>query len=183
MQGLTESIRDGPDGPWSTFAIRVGTPEQTLRVLVSTASPQTWVVLEKGCLPGDDLCTDARGGIFYPENSTTWVQQGDSFYKLQLEQNLVNSSANGLFGNDTIGLSLQGSGGPTLKDQVLGGVGAEQYYLGLFGVNPKPTNYSALGDGQASYMTSLKDQKLIPSVSFSYSAGAPYRKTGTSLLT
>ena len=153
----------------------MGTPEQIVRVLISTASQQTWVVLAKGCLPSDTSCKDARGGIYYPENSTTWSQQGDGYYQLQLELNLMNVSANGLYGNDTIGLGLRGSGEPTLENQIIGGIGAEQYYLGLFGVNPKPTNFTALDVGQVSYMTSLKDQNLIPSVSFAYSAGAPYR--------
>lgn len=153
----------------------MGTPEQIIRVLISTASQQTWVVLAKGCLPSDTPCKDARGGIYYPENSTTWSQQGNGYYQLQLELNLMNVSANGLYGNDTIGLGLRGSGEPTLENQIIGGIGAEQYYLGLFGVNPKPTSFTALDVGQASYMTSLKDQNLIPSVSFAYSAGAPYR--------
>lgn len=153
----------------------MGTPEQIVRVLISTASQQTWVVLAKGCLPSDTPCKDARGGIYHPENSTTWSQQGDGYYQLQLEPNLMNVSANGLYGNDTIGLGLRGSGEPTLENQIIGGIGAEQYYLGLFGVNPKPTNFTALDVGQVSYMTSLKDQNLIPSVSFAYSAGAPYR--------
>lgn len=92
----------------------------------------------------------------------------------------MNITANGLYGNDTVGLSLQGSGGPTLKNQLVAAIGAQQYYLGLFGVNPKPTNFTDLNDGQASYMTSLKEQNLIPSVSFAYSAGAPYLKSSTS---
>lgn len=144
-------------------------------MLISTASQQTWVVIKNGCLLNDALCKDARGGIYYPENSTTWSQHEAGYYKLQLELNLVNNSANGLYGNDTIGLGLRGSGGPTLKNQIIAGIGAEEYYLGLFGVNPKPTNFTTLDVGQVSYMTSLKDQNLIPSVSFAYSAGAPYR--------
>ena len=46
----------------------------------------------------------------------------------------------------------------------------------MFGVNPKPTNYTSIeGYRQDSYVTSLKKQNLIPSLSFGYTAGAPYR--------
>ena len=49
----------------------------------------------------------------------------------------------------------------------------------MFGVNPKPTNYTSIeGYRQDSYMTSLKKQSLIPSTSFGYTAGAPYRLKG-----
>lgn len=40
---------DGNDGPWSSFVLRVGTPAQTVKVMISTAGSQTWVVLPDGC--------------------------------------------------------------------------------------------------------------------------------------
>ena len=106
--------------------------------------------------------------------STTWKPNG--FWQLGNERNL-GIYANGLFGNDTIGLGIQGSGGPTLSDQILATIGTEQFYLGMFAVNPKRTNYTGIAEeGQASYMTCLQEQNLIPSLSFGYTAGAPYRK-------
>ncbi|KAI4263714.1 MAG: hypothetical protein L6R42_001154 [Xanthoria sp. 1 TBL-2021] len=84
--------------------------------------------------------------------------------------------ANGLFGNDTIGPGIQGSGGPTLEDQIMAVIGTEKIYVGMFAVNPKRTNYTGITErGHASYMTALKNQSLIPSVSFGYTAAAPYR--------
>ena len=50
--------------------------------------------------------------------------------------------------------------------------------LGVFGLGQKPTNFSDYNDPQSSYMWSLKNQSLIPSLSFGYSAGAPYRNKG-----
>ncbi|KAL8729178.1 MAG: hypothetical protein Q9166_004917 [cf. Caloplaca sp. 2 TL-2023] len=105
--------------------------------------------------------------------SSTWQPNG--FWQLGNERNL-GIYANGLFGNDTIGLGIQGSGGPTLSDQIMAVIGTQQIYVGMFAVNPKRTNYTGITEqGQASYMTSLRDQSLIPSVSFGYTAGAPYR--------
>ncbi|KAL9000515.1 MAG: hypothetical protein Q9169_000808 [Polycauliona sp. 2 TL-2023] len=52
----------------------------------------------------------------------------------------------------------------------------EKIYVGMLAVNPKRTNYTGITEqGQASLMTTLKDQNRIPSLSFGYTAGAPYR--------
>lgn len=166
--------REGDDGPWSSFALRVGTPAQDVRVLVSTSSQVSWIVLDgQGCVSGDGTCATARGGLFNVNTSSTWNPNG--FWQLGNERNL-GIFANGLFGNDTIGLGYQGSGGPTLQNQILATIRTKQFYLGMFAVNPKRTNYTGLAEqGQSSFMTSLHQQNLIPSVTFGYTAGAPYR--------
>ncbi|KAL8898721.1 MAG: hypothetical protein Q9207_006561, partial [Kuettlingeria erythrocarpa] len=172
-QALTHG-REGHDGPWSSFALRVGTPAQDVRVFISTASQVSWIVLDgQGCVTGDGTCAAARGGLFNRNTSSTWNPNG--FWQLGNERNL-GIFANGLYGNDTIGLGYQGSGGPTLENQILATIGTEKFYLGMFAVNAKTTNYSGVAEqGQASYMTILQQQNLIPSVSFGYTAGAPYR--------
>lgn len=152
----------------------MGTPEQDVRVLISTASQQTWVILPDGCRATDTICPDARGGIYNYNTSSTWSQVGEGFFELSIEQNL-GIPANGFYGRDTISLGGEGSGGPTLPDQIVGGIGIETYYVGMFGVNPKTTNFTGLE--QPSYLASLKNQNLIPSVSFGYTAGAPYRES------
>ncbi|KAL8847290.1 MAG: hypothetical protein Q9221_007666 [Calogaya cf. arnoldii] len=101
--------------------------------------------------------------------SSTWRPNG--FWQLGNERNL-GIYANGLFGNDTMGLGIQGSGGPTLEDQIMAVIRTEEIYVGMFAVNPKRTNYIGITEqGQASYMTTLKNQSLISSVSFGYTAG------------
>lgn len=45
----------------------------------------------------------------------------------------------------------------------------------MLGLNPWPTNFTDLNDPQPSYLTLLKKQGDIPSLSYSYSAGAQYR--------
>lgn len=49
--------------------------------------------------------------------------------------------------------------------------------FGMFGLGPKPTNFSDFNDPQPSFLWSLRNQSLIPSLSFSYSAGAFYQKS------
>ena len=49
---------------------------------------------------------------------------------------------------------------------------------GIFGLNNQPVNFTTLGNhSQSSFITSLKDRGMIPSLSWSYTAGAKYRKS------
>ena len=129
------------------------------------------MVLSGGCNAGDSNCLNNRGTLFNPNSSSTWSEHGN--FELSTEQNL-NLSAVATLGNDTLGLGIQGSGGPILQDQVIGGYTDDDFYLGFFGVNSAPINFTG-GQTQASYLTTLFDQKLIPSITFGYTAGNQYR--------
>ncbi|OBT88774.1 hypothetical protein VE02_02393 [Pseudogymnoascus sp. 03VT05] len=145
---------EGIDGPWSTFNLRVGTPEQDVRVTISTASPETLVVLsEYGCstklfgtVPAG--CASSRGMMFSPNTSSTWIDNG--FFGINqdgvgLEANLGYSQAAN-FGTDTVGLGLvAGANGVTLKNQTVGGIASTSpFYLGIFGLGTQPANLSSL---------------------------------------
>ncbi|OBT68477.1 hypothetical protein VE03_02787 [Pseudogymnoascus sp. 23342-1-I1] len=177
---------EGIDGPWSTFNLRVGTPEQDVRVTISTTSPETLVVLsEYGCstkvfetVPVG--CASSRGMMFSQNASSTWIDSGVfgiNHDGVGLEANLGYTQAVD-FGVDTLGLGLvAGANGVTLKNQTVGGIpNASPFYLGIFGLGTQPANFSSLGNSSApSYFTSLKAQNIIPSLSWSYTAGAMYR--------
>lgn len=168
---------DGIDGAWSSFTLRVGTPEQNVRTFVSTASYQTWVVLPQGCeaAGSPDLCANSRGWIFDANSSSTFDRVG--IYDLWIEKNL-GYTGNAVYGYDTVGLGGQGEGGPTLLNTTVGTFAVESFYLGVFGVNPKPTNFTDFSTQSPSYMSLLKEENYIPSVSFGHTAGASYRGTG-----
>lgn len=104
--------------------------------------------------------------------SSTWTE--NSFYNLGLAKNL-NYSGNGLYGYDTIGLGVQ-EGGLFLTGQVVAGIATKDFYLGIFGLGPKAANFSDFTDPKPSNMRTLVDRNLIPSLSFGYTARAPYRK-------
>ncbi|KAH8812244.1 aspartic peptidase domain-containing protein [Xylogone sp. PMI_703] len=173
---------EGNDGPWSTFDIRVGTPEQDIRVLVSTASPEVLVPLspyacstsEFVTVPSD--CAVSRGNLFDLNKSSSWLDAGsyginqDGF---GLEANLGYVQP-AQFGLEHLGIGLTG---PSLSNQTVAGIATpEPFYLGIFGLNNQPLNFSELGNYSApSFLTTLKDQKKIPSLSWSYTAGAQYR--------
>lgn len=169
-------IRDGDDGFWSTFAIRVGTPEQVLKVLPSTTVPETWVVLDEGCTTADQkTCPDDRGGIYDFNKSSTWEKK--NLFQLGVELNLGYDIQNaGEYGFETLSLGYKGSDGPTLENQVIAGIATKEFYLGSLGLTPRPINFTA-EDQHPSLLSTLKSQNLIPSLSFGYSAGAYYRKS------
>ena len=135
------------------------------------------MVVGEGCPENPDYppdCASDRGDIFTVENSTSWVDIG--IFTLELEAGL-GLGGNGQFGRDTVSLGYTGSGGPTLKSQVVAGIADEDYWLGLFGLDPTPTNFTNLNDPQPSYMWYLRNQSMIPSTSWGYTAGAVYSRS------
>ncbi|KAI0009995.1 acid protease [Xylariaceae sp. FL0662B] len=173
---------EGNDGPWSSFFLRVGTPEQDVRALVSTASPESMVVLsDYGCstsvfetVPAN--CAVSRGNLFIPNKSLSWDELGI----FGINENGVGLEANlGYSQRSEVGLETLGIGltGPKLDNQTVAGIATpEPFYLGIFGLNNQPVNFSSLGNySSPSFLTTLKDQQIIPSLSWSYTAGAKYR--------
>ena len=173
--------RDGDDGSWSSFALRIGSPEQTVRVLPSTTGRQTWVVSTEGCpigSPGTSTspsCDDSRGGLFDTTQSSSWQVLGN--YSLDLESNLGYDET-ALFGLDTVALGFDNStGGPTIDSQVMSTLATDDYYIGVFGLSPNATTLDNYTDPHSSFLTAMHNRSLIPSLSWAYTAGAPYRES------
>ena len=122
MIGVDKTDRDGNDGPWSSFALQAGTPPQNVKVLISTAATQTWVIDPQGCTSSDlEGCAKLRGGRFLINSSSTWssnLESPNSVFKLGLETSL-GYTGNGIYGFDDVQLGWQGSGGPKLKNQTI----------------------------------------------------------------
>ena len=169
---------EGVDGSWSLFPLRIGTPPQTVNVLVSTASSQTLVVDPQGCVPSDPAnCSTLRGGFFDPNVSSTWTRNGDAsggLFSIPLEWDL-NVTSKGSYGYDTVILGGTGSGGPSLDQQVVAAVADKGYYIGHFGLNPPSSVLPSTTAQIPSYISKLNESNLIPSLSWSYTAGAQYR--------
>jgi len=172
---------DGIDGLFSSFNISVGTPPQTLKVFIGTSVYRTLVVWEKACRGEPENCSDLRGGVFSNKSSSTWQQNialpSSNNYFMQIDQQLgYNNRA--AFGFDNVGLG--GPGGISLKNQTVGVFVTDiDAYLGLFGLDPRPSNFSGDPTHIPSYMQSLRNQSLIPSLSWGYSAGNQYRSSNS----
>ncbi|KAL8702642.1 MAG: hypothetical protein Q9201_004189 [Fulgogasparrea decipioides] len=128
---------EGIDGPWSSFTLQIGSPAQDVNVFISTAGYQTLAVAPQGCVSSDQACTQSRGGIFNPNQSTSWTPNTLSpnktnIFTLGLEENLGYSGV-GQYGFDTVALGWQGSGGPSLDHQIVATISTTEFYLGTFG--------------------------------------------------
>ncbi|MCJ1335168.1 hypothetical protein MMC09_000434 [Bachmanniomyces sp. S44760] len=175
---------DGNDGSWSSFSVRVGNPAQDVRVLVSTLTPETWVVAEQGCTFNDpSSCANSRGGLFDFNSSSSW--QDLQIWNLVGESNLgyTQNSDVGEYGYDSLGLEVEGSGGVTLDHQVVAALATKDFYLGNLGLAARPINFDNQSDPQTGFLQSLKAKNKIPSVSYGYTAGASYRSNTTASLT
>ncbi|CAO2650086.1 Nn.00g013780.m01.CDS01 [Neocucurbitaria sp. VM-36] len=176
----------GIDGEWNTFSLLVGDPQENVRVFVSTASQQIWVVNRLACVSNitdpstgqivqmnafNSDCESSRGFLYNNSASETWHRKG--YYQLWLEKNL-GLVGNGLYGFDSVGLGLAGEKGPSVQNTTIGTLVSSNFWLGHIGLHPKPTNFSAFEDPIPSYLTDLFAQKNIPSLSFGYTTGAQY---------
>lgn len=130
------------------------------------------VVLPNGCVARDTICPSARGELFDNGSSKSWSEIESTIYLFQ------DPSLTALLGNDTLRLGAAGSSAPSLANQVIFGIADDRkYYLGMLGLSQVSTSLSKGEKGQPSLITSLRDQNIIPSLSFGYTAGAQYRES------
>lgn len=157
-------------------------------MLISTASEATWVILPGGCPPDTQgispslTCSQSRGELFDPSTSQNWTSLGN--YSLGVEVNLGYDFP-GEYGLDTVALgSSNYTDGPTLSSQIVAGLEAYDYNTGMFGLSDQPVNLTTSTDSDnlthttshPSFLATLKALNLIPSLSWAYTAGAPYRE-------
>lgn len=112
-----------------------------------------------------------------PGQSRTWKENNataNGTFTLALETSLGYSD-NAEFGYDTVALGWQGSGGPSLDQQIVGGIATKEFYLGLFALSPRPSNFTTFDDPVPSFIANPKQTGMIPSLSWTYSAGNQYR--------
>ena len=185
---------EGNDGSWSTFLISVGNPEQNFHTLISTSSFSTWLPTAAGCeydqdpsfVPSD--CPALRGvGLTNGFQSTGFDDANGTFkyigiHTLDIGDDLSMTDAFGSQYNATANLGLD-----TLKVQ--NGAGSEELTskenVPVFGLTTWNFFLPSLGIGAGylqsttqespSLVESLANQSLIPSRSWSYTAGASYR--------
>ena len=92
-----------------------------------------------------------------------------------MQANLGYENVVGSFGIDKVGLGIATNKATTFSGQVIGGIFANDFYIGLFGLGTQPTNFTDTNNPHTSFFTSLLDAKKIPSYTWSYTAGAKYR--------
>lgn len=169
---------DDSDEPWSSFVIRIETFFQIMKILISTASYQTWTVLFQECISKDSLnCEIFRGGFFHSDQFHTWLQNSLSvndifFFGLELD---LRYFSNVLYEYDTVTLKWQKSGEFFLQHQVVVGLTTKDFYFELFEVNSRPSNFINFDITFPSFMSSLKNKSMISFINYVYTAGNQYR--------
>lgn len=167
--------------------MQVGSPGQSVRLIPATsasAGAATWVVISEGCSqanPNLTNCAEERGGLFLSNTSTSWTTEGlpngpdgALFNLITYEESKLGFSGNAYYGFDTVTLGLTGSELPTLESQVIAGYATNDFWLGSLGLSPLPFNFTNLNDPLPSLMGTLRNQSIIPSSSWAYTAGASY---------
>lgn len=130
-------------------------------------------------------CDDSRGLLFDPKKSTSWTTErldnGGLFKLNTYYEGFLNLTGNAYYGFETLALGAPGSELPSLEHQVVAGIATNNYWLGSLGLSPIPFNFSTLNDStssrdpQPSLLSELKNNSMIPSLSWAYTAGASYR--------
>ena len=87
----------------------------------------------------------------------------------------MDCSTNAFYGNDTVALSSSSRGTISIPNQNIRGIASTVFFMGSLGLNPASTNLSSSNTSISSYMSNLKSQNKIPSISYGYTAGNQYR--------
>ncbi|KAI4228860.1 MAG: hypothetical protein LQ349_006483 [Xanthoria aureola] len=126
----------------------------------------------KSPIPGAANPAAATGFQF--NQSSSWSVIGN--YTLEGSTQLPDD-AYGLFGTDVVaaGPNPEAALTPT-RGSTVAGVAAQPIYLGLLGL--RPSNSPRFDASSPSFLTNLRNQNLIPSLSFGYTAGAAYKSQG-----
>ncbi len=111
--------------------------------------------------------------------STTWESKGIN--NLGLEANFGLDHINATYGFERVALGYSNAtGGPFLEKQVVAGLATNSYYVGTFGLGQQPTNFTGIEEPHPSFLATLASKNIIPSKSWSYTAGARYRECESS---
>ncbi|KAF2185362.1 acid protease, partial [Zopfia rhizophila CBS 207.26] len=160
---------EGNDGPWWSLLLRIGTPGHNVRVLANIAGQETWAVTPSDCSGSDlDNCPDEQGGTFEVNSSSTWVPSATIW-------NNTGIYALGDYISDLLGINAADTG-PSLNHTVVAGITTKKFYLGQFGISPRPTNFTVMNHNSTALTFSmLKSNNFIPSLTYGLNVGSFHR--------
>lgn len=140
------------------------------------------VIIPEGCTlqnPGLQDCGQKRGSLFFSNESTTWSTKGlanAGLYTLNtFEEAYLGLTGSGLYGFDTISLATIDADLPVLRDQIVVGIATNSFFLGTLPLSPVSFNFTSLDHPIPSLLSNLRNATHIPSLSWSYTAGAHYQ--------
>lgn len=89
----------------------------------------------------------------------------------------------GEFGYDQISIPTNQGGNVTSDQQVITGLYTTHFFVGSLGLSQQPLNFTQPVDSRPSFISRLKNESLIPSESYGFTAGAYYRDQASASLT
>ena len=164
------------------FNVNAGQPVELLPGTSATAGNTIWAILSQGCTqanPGLADCESLRGQLFRSNQSTTWSTSrlaNNGLYSLATyQESMLGLSGNAYYGFDTVRLGGAFHPGlPVLQNQLIAGIGTNDFWLGSLGLSPTALNFTNLNNPVPSLLGSLRQADLVPSTSWAYTAGMPY---------
>lgn len=102
------NIIQGDGGRWSTFAIQIGTPPQTVRLLPSITTASIFPVWNLACPDATDAslstanCSTLRGDVFNDKDSSTYQYQKMVQLPIIYEASLYPNGENATYGFDKV---------------------------------------------------------------------------------
>ena len=177
----------------TSFSVQagLGSDSQILRLLPSTSLPELYAIHPNGCkqamaknMTFDGLqCDISRGGI-YNHNASVSYHQSNQMYDFSINAAFHDFGfmrAPGLVGLESFVLNLpnksssDNNSNDTLKDLLVAGISDYNFtWVGMLGLDVQGTNLSGFGGMGVPLPTMLgkmKQNKLIPSLSWAYTAG------------
>jgi hypothetical protein len=175
----------------SLFTVQIGSkPARDLRLFPSTSLGMSFPISPKGCplsynTSDDRTCADSRGGVYSHTDSRSYEIEGvysldtyDTFsgfgfpfYPVQMGWDDI-----------TFGFHVKSGRASSTPSTLIGEMAMWNYtWLGLLGLDPKPTNLSrtrvaGMMEPLPSMIERLVSSGIIPSRSWAYTAGSRWCK-------
>jgi hypothetical protein len=179
MLGYTDRLtksRDGIDGPWSTFNFAVGDPVQLFRCVPGVSQPVVFLPIDSQNCNSTSSGNCGGRATFHPNISKTWKLAGLFDDIGRSMQFLLPPGANttAIWGLDTVLF-----GNNLIRDigsarQYVAQVASAAFFIGVFGL--ALGTVSTGGSQSPNLLPALRNAMVVPSSSFSYTAGSTRSK-------
>lgn len=116
-------------------------------------------------------CSDARGGLYRPQDSNDWDDLGT--WHLGLDD--LGYSGNGQYGFDRVKATseIQSGRGFSMDQTLTAAINTTDHFLGILGLGITQGNFNSTV-ARSPLTVAVQEYGLIPSYSYGYTAGAHY---------